>query len=262
MGTVSLSGHTGWGAVMPDTHAHDETRFFARLLSLADTLVTDFDLAGAATDLVDSCVEFLPVDDAGIMLVDEHGQLRVLASTSEETRFLEMFELQRKEGPCLDAFASEAPVLAPDFLHNGDRWPSFSAQAVTLGIRGVYALPMRLHEQTIGVLNLFCESPTELSETELHAAHRLATMATLGILTYRRKLGHEALTQQLQRALDGRVVIEQAKGMIAARAGVTLSIAFEMLRAAARSSRRPLADVAQDITLRGLDTRDLAPPNK
>jgi transcriptional regulator with GAF, ATPase, and Fis domain len=239
------------------THHDEEARLFSRLVSLADALVGDFDVLDTANALVHDCAEFLPVRDAGIMVENQQRRLQVLASTSAETRVLEFFELQSHEGPCLEAFSHGQTVVAPDLLHRGHRWRTFRAHALALGFRSAYAVPLHLHGKTVGALNLFCPTAHGLDADEVRLAHRLATMATLGILTHRTMRQHEVLAEQLQHALDVRVVIEQAKGVVAERAGVAMSTAAELLRAAARSSRRPLAVVSRDVIAGKLRTDDL-----
>ncbi len=226
---------------------HHEDFLFARLLSLADALAADFDVFGAADALVHACAEFLPVRDAGLMVENQQSRLQVLASTSQETRILEFLELQGNEGPCLDSFGSGALVEAPDLRHDGYRWPSFSRQALALGFASAYSVPLHIHDKTIGALNLFCTSLNGLDGAEIETAHKLATMATLGILTHRTVSRQDDLSRQLQHALDSRVVIEQAKGIVAERAGASMTAAFEILRSTARSSRRRLVDVAHDV---------------
>jgi len=230
--------------------ADAHTAVLARLATLADTLVAGFDPVDLADHLVSSCLEFLPVVNAGIMLDDQRGHLRVLASSSEETRLLELFELQNNEGPCLEAFTSGLSVTVPDLATEGLRWPMFTGEAMGLGIVGAYALPMRLKERTIGALNLFCDTRNALSEPQLRLGQVMSTMATLGILNHWTVQRHEVLAEQLGSALHSRVVIEQAKGVIAERSRVTMTVAFEMLRTAARASRRPLTQVATEVVTR------------
>jgi ANTAR domain/GAF domain len=238
---------------MAQTDDVDTTEFFDRLVTLADSLVSGFDLLELADQLVHDCVEFLPVRDAGIMLDDQRGSLRVLASTSEETRLLELLELQNDDGPCLEAFASSTTVSAPDLRASAGRWPGFEAEAAELGINGAYAVPMQLRDRTIGALNLFCATPVGLTEAEVRVAHVMATMATLGILNHWTVRRQEVLAEQLQHALGSRIVIEQAKGVIAERSQVDMGTAFGMLRSFARRSRRTLADVAGEVTQGRLD---------
>src|SRR4051812_33279519 len=159
-------------------------QLFERLLTLADTLVTGFDVVDLADRLVSSCLEFLPVTSAGIMLDDQRGTLRVLASSSEETRLLELFELQNNEGPCLEAFSTGTMIGEVDLEAAALRWPSFTHEAMFQGIRGAYAFPMQLRDRTIGVLNLFCDSREGLNAEQLRIAQVMSTMATLGILNH------------------------------------------------------------------------------
>jgi transcriptional regulator with GAF, ATPase, and Fis domain len=230
-----------------------DANFFDRLVALADSLVAGFDLVDLADQLVHSCVEFLPVRDAGIMIDDQRGTLRVLASTSEETRLLELLELQNNEGPCLEAFDTGVTVTAPDIHAPEGRWPSFEAEAGRLGIIGAYAVPMQLKERTIGALNLFCAEPVRLDDEQLRVAHAMSTMATLGILNHWTVRRQEVLAEQLQHALNSRIVIEQAKGVVAERSQVDMATAFEMLRSFARRSRRSLAAVASEVSQGRLD---------
>jgi len=217
--------------------AIDEGGLFARLVSLADTLIAGFDVIDLADQLVLSCLEFLPVSSAGIMLDDQRGNLKVLASSSEETHLLELFELQNNEGPCLEAFVSGRMVHA-QLDDARERWPSFTSEAVSQGILIAYALPMQLRDRTIGALNLFCDDSDALSTSDVRIAHVMTTMATLGIINHWTVRNQEVLAEQLQTALNGRIIIEQAKGVLAERAGVDMGTAFDMLRTSARGSAR------------------------
>lgn len=220
---------------------------FNRLVSLADSLVGGIDVIDVADGLVVSCMDFLPVQSVGIMLDDQRGNLRVLASSSEEVRLLELFELQNNEGPCLEAFASGALVSAIDLAAAKGRWPSFVPEAQAQGILAAYALPLQLNARTIGALNLFCSSQDAMTPEGLRIARMMATMATLGILNHWTVRRQERLAEQLQAALNSRIVIEQAKGVLAERSGVPMGVAFEMLRAAARTTRTQLSVVATEV---------------
>lgn len=223
-----------------------ETRLFDALLCLADTLTSGVNVVDLAGQLIDCCLELTNFTAAGILLDDHRGTLRVLASSSEETRALELLELQNRQGPCLDAFTSGIRVDAPDLVVARDRWPEFVAAAEAQGFRSAYAMPMRLRDRTIGALNLF-STQGQLSESDLRIAELLARMATIGIHNHRTIREQERLTDQLQTALNSRVVIEQAKGVVAQRAGISLGDAFEVLRQTARSSQRQLSEVAHDV---------------
>lgn len=226
----------------------NDPQLFASLLNLADALTTGFDVVDLADRLVISCLQLLPVQSASILLDDRRGSLRVLASSSEEAHVLELLEVQSREGPCLQAIATGEAVGIDHISSILRTWPKFFAEARAQGVVAAYALPMRLRDRTVGALNLFCEEPAGLGPADLRVAQTLTTMATIGLLSHRALQEQEVLTRQLQTALDSRVVIEQAKGVIAERAGISMSEAFAVLRRAARSHRRPLSDLAAEIT--------------
>jgi GAF domain-containing protein len=151
---------------------------FARTpVELADTLVADFDVVELLTRLADRCVDVLGVDAAGLMLAGPDGDLRVMASSSEAMRVLELFELQSKEGPCLDCYRSGQPVVNQDLAVVNPRWPRFALEAYGAGFRSVHALPMRLRATVIGALNLFHVEPGEMREGDVDAAQALADVA-------------------------------------------------------------------------------------
>lgn len=225
------------------TSTSDEV-LFATLIELADTTTTGFDLVSMSDRLVGACVEMLGVTAAGIMLGDQRQSLRVFASSSEETRILELLELQNNDGPCLEAFNTGAPIDGVDLSQFTARWPNFAAAAVAAGFNTAYAVPMRLRNQTIGALNLFHAGIEPLSARNVSVARVLADMAAIGIINHWSLRQQEVLAQQLQSALNTRVIIEQAKGVIAERRGMSPGEAFEYLRSTARSSQRPIAEVA------------------
>jgi GAF domain-containing protein len=224
-----------------------ETLLARTLVQLADTLVDDFDVVELLTLLADRCVEVLDVGAAGLMLVAPDGDLRVMASSSEAMRVLELFELQSLEGPCLDCFRSGQPVLNQDLRSASDRWPQFSAHALDAGFASVQAIPMRLRGTTIGALNLFHAEAGEMSEADLDAARAFADIATIAILQHRAGIEAQLLNEQLQNALNSRVIIEQAKGMVAERRDLTMEQAFAALRDHARNHNLRLVDVARDV---------------
>jgi GAF domain-containing protein len=221
---------------------------FARTpVELADTLVADFDVVELLTRLTDRCVEVLDVAAAGLMLVGPDADLRVMASSSEAMRLLELFELQSKEGPCLDCYRSGRPVMNQDLALVNSRWPRFSEKAIRAGFRSVNALPMRLRGTVIGALNLFRVEPGEMQEGEVDAAQALADVATIAILQHRATHEAQVVNQQLQHALNSRVVLEQAKGMVAERENLNMEQAFSALRNYARNHNLRLVDVAEAV---------------
>jgi GAF domain-containing protein len=224
-----------------------ETRGLHTLVELADNLVEDFDVIDLLTTLADRCVEVLGVASAGIMLATAPGDLQVLASSSEAMRDLELFEIQSQEGPCLDCHRTGVPVAHPDLTVGDSPWPRFGPQAIAAGYRAVHALPLRLRGTTIGALNLFDTASPGLGDDDLAIAQSFADVATIAVLQDRALLESHRLSTQLQEALTTRIVIEQAKGMVAERRGLTIDAAFEDLRAAARSSSIRLGEFAREI---------------
>lgn len=229
-------------------------QLFASLIYLADTLITGFDVIDLADRLMTTCQDLLGAEAAGITLESPQGELYVLASTSEEMRLLELIEIAHS-GPCLSAFQTGEIVRADDLKIDGEQWPEFATKALEEGYRSAYAFPMRLRDHIIGALNLFSRAPAALSERDQQVAQVLASMATIGLINHRAIRRQELLAEQLQSALDSRIAIEQAKGVIAEYAGVDMIAAFNLLRTAARSWRRPLGEVAAAIA-RGEIPRD------
>jgi GAF domain-containing protein len=184
------------------------------------------------------------VSAAGLLLDDQRGHLAVVASSSEETRLLELFQLQSNEGPCLDCVSSGAPVTSGDLEFDRDRWPLFVPVALDAGFRSVAAVPLRLRNQVIGGLNLFDAKAKQVVAEDRRLAQALADVATIGILQHRSAHRSVQLAEQLQHALNSRVVIEQAKGVLAERNGVGMDVAFVALRQHARNANLKLTDVA------------------
>lgn len=222
-------------------------------VELADTLVADFDVIDFLHTVVTRGVQLLNADAAAIMLADQHGGLHVLASSSEETRLLELYELQNDEGPCLDCFRLGRPVAGDDLAALRSAWPAFTDRLAGLGFRSAQALPMRLRRSTIGALNLFRRQPGRLSDADLGIGQAMADVATVGLIQERTIAASELLATQLQTALTSRVRLEQAKGVLAQRAGLAMDQAFELMRAYARTRGRRLGDVAARIIAGAFD---------
>jgi GAF domain-containing protein len=231
-----------------------ETILSDLFVALADTLVDDFDVAELLDRLVQTCVEVLDVAAAGVLLLDGRQRLNLVASTSHSVEELEVFQVQADEGPCLDCARTRRPLEVPDLDVGGSRWPRFSATARALGFRAVNALPLRLRSQAIGGLNLFHSEPMVMPARDVHVAQALADVATIGILQQQHVQQAAILTDQLEGALTSRIVIEQAKGILAQSGNVTMSVAFAQLRQYARDHNLKLSAVAQ-----GTVDRDIAP---
>ena len=222
-------------------------------VELADTLVADFDMIDFLHTLTERSVELLQADAAGLILVDSQDQLHVLASTTDQARVLELFELQASEGPCLDCFGTGQPVVNIDLAEVEARWPRFQAATTAAGFRSVHALPLRLRGQVIGAMNLFCRNQASLSDDDLAVGQALADVATIGLLQERTVRHGEIVAEQLQAALNSRILIEQAKGVLAERTGIDVDAAFAVLRAYARSNGSKLSIVAAAVIDGSLD---------
>ncbi len=216
------------------------------LVEMADTLVDDFDVIDFLHVLTERCVQLLGVSAAGLLLTDGQDTLQVVAASSERTRLLELFQLQTDEGPCVDCFRTGQPVSVAD-LSSAGKWPSFTAAAAEIGFAAVHALPMRLRTEVIGALNFFDVSPGALDVDKLRIGQAMADVATIGLLQQRAISQRDALTDQLQTALNSRVLIEQAKGIVAERLHLDMAAAFTLLRGTARSHNRRLSDLARAV---------------
>jgi transcriptional regulator with GAF, ATPase, and Fis domain len=216
-------------------------------IELSDTLVDDFDIIDFLDRLADRCSELLGVSACGILLADHHGALNLVAASTEQARLVELVQVQNLEGPCLDAYTSGRPVQAADLRDPDPRWPRFSAAAVEAGYVSVQALPMRLRTSVLGAVNLLSEVPAPLSDDTIALGQALADAATIGIVHQRAQARQEIVTEQLQTALNSRILIEQAKGFLTHSLGTGVEEAFAVLRAYARANNRRLTDVADDV---------------
>ena len=226
-------------------------------VELADTLVDDFDVIDLLIRLADRCVEVLDVEAAGIMLAAPDGQLRVMASSSEAMRVLELFEIQAQEGPCLDSHRTGLPVVNQDLAAVNGRWPRFAAEAVAAGFNSAHAFPMRLRGSVIGALNLFRTEPGEMGAADIEVAQAFADAATIALLQHRAAQEAQVINDQLTHALNSRVVLEQAKGMVAERLNLDMEASFAALRGHARNHNLRLVDLAEAVISGALVATDL-----
>ena len=224
------------------------------MVELADTLVADFDVVDLLTLLTTRCREVLEVDEAGLLIAGAGGELRTMASSSDRVRLLDLFQLQAEEGPCLDCFRTGERIVNRDMSAPSGQWPRFAAEARAAGFTTVHAFPMRLRGTVLGALNLFTRQPATLGPDDILAAQALADIATIAILQTRAAEEALSLTEQLTNALNSRIVIEQAKGVVAERRNLSITDAFELLRQHARAHNVRLATLAGAV----VDNTDLA----
>ncbi len=237
------------GATLGSMAAVMDERLAQTFVELADTLVGGFDLMEFLHMLTERCVELLEVDAAGLLLADAGGTLQLVAASTEQARVAELFQIQNDEGPCLDSYRTGQPVIVADITADdaAARWPRFAAAAWEMGFAAVHAIPMRLRDQVIGTLNLFGTAPDSLDPAVARAARALVDIATIGILQERATREQELVAGQLQVALNSRVIIEQAKGILAERMRVTPDQAFIVLRAYSRNHNYPFTQLAADV---------------
>lgn len=224
-----------------------EERIIGTFVELADSIVDDFDVVEFLHRLTIRAAELLDCQEAGILLADSGGSLRVMASSSEEGAALELLQSQNGEGPCWDAHHEGRLVSSQDLEIDGGRWPGFSPTALRSGFRSVQAVPMRARGETIGALNLFRSETGPIAAQDVPLAQGMADMAAISLLRERSAREARTVVTQLHGALRSRVVIEQAKGVLAERAQIDIASAFARMRDHARSTHQRLGDVARDL---------------
>jgi GAF domain-containing protein len=219
-------------------------------MTLTDALVDGYDVVDLLHTIVDTCCALVNASACGIVLVNDHRQLEVVASTNERSRLVELMQLRIGGGPSVECYATGRSVSVRDLAEDEAQWPVFRAHALDQNFRAVHAAPLRLRAETIGSLNLFWDEPYLLDPRDAGVVQSLAHVATIGILQERAVRESTIAKEQLQRALNSRVVIEQAKGVVAQTRNVTMDQAFSRIRAHARTQQLPLAVVADGIVNR------------
>lgn len=233
----------------PGTRERDIVRAF---VDLSNELVDQYDVVDMLARLTANCAGLLDVASAGLLLADGRGVLHLVASSSERAHHLEVFQLQRDEGPCLDCFRTREAVVVPDLAAEEERWPQFTRAARRVGFQSVHALPMRLHDAVLGTLGLFGDETGRLEDEDLALAQALVHVASVAIVNEKSAADRATVNAQLQVALTSRVVVEQAKGVLAQLGSLRMDEAFAVLRRYARDEGRKLSDVAADVVARSL----------
>jgi GAF domain-containing protein len=228
-------------------------------VEVADTLVDEFDVIEFLQMLADRVAGIVDASAVALLLADQHGRLRFMAASDENTRLLELFQVQSQDGPCLDAFNTARPVVNVDLRATGGRWPRFVPHATASGFRSVHAFPLRLRRDVIGVMNLFGRHAGGLDDKDVQVVQALADVAAIGLLQERAISRAEVLTEQLQGALNSRIIIEQAKGAIAQAHSISVDAAFELIRGHSRRNNRRLSEVARLVVTDLASVPDLCP---
>ncbi len=226
-------------------------------VSLASSLAKGEDVIDLLTGLTSDCVQLLDIDSAGLLLADPQGVLHVMAASSERARILEVFQVQRGDGPCRDSYLRGEPVSVPDLTEEADRWPLFVPAARQAGFVSVHALPMRLRDNRLGTLGLFGTAVGELEPADLGLGQALADVASVALVSDRAATDRNVVNEQLQTALVSRVLLEQTKGILAQQGNLDMEQAFKVLRGYARDHNLRLSDVSQAVVSRQLRAGDL-----
>ena len=215
-------------------------------VEVADTLVDDFDLVEFLQMLTHRVAALFETGEVGLLLADQRNRLNFMAASDESARLIELFQLQHNDGPCLDAFRTARPVTNVDLAAASGQWPKFAPRAFQAGFRSVHAFPLRLRKEVIGAMSVF-GSATELDAADTRIVQALADVAVIGLLQERAIRRGELLTEQLQQALNSRILIEQAKGIVAQARGVGPDEAFVLIRNHSRNNNQRLSDLAGAI---------------
>ncbi|HVE62392.1 MAG TPA: GAF and ANTAR domain-containing protein [Mycobacteriales bacterium] len=229
-----------------------EDEIVRAFISIAGGLVSGLDVMDVLSQLTADCSRLLDVSAAGILLADPRGGLHVVAASSERTEELEAFQVQRGQGPCHDCYNDGRPVLVADLAAEAARWPAFVPHAQALGYASVHAVPLRLRGNVLGAMGLFGTSAGALNDTDLRLGQALADVATVALIQDRAAADSAAVNEQLQHALDSRVMLEQAKGVLSYSGALDMPQAFELLRNFARHNNLKIAEVAAALVNRTL----------
>jgi GAF domain-containing protein len=228
----------------------------ATLVELADSPDADFGETTYSGRLALRLAQLLAPAEVGVLIGDASA-LKAAAASTERAHDLVSLEAGHGEGPGTACYNSGQPVLNESLIVAGGRWPRFAAAASAAGFGIVSSLPIRRHHETVGVINVLGAGEDPLGATETSLAQILAEAAAIAVLQQRALRRSTQTTAQLQRALDSRVLIEQAKGAVAARLGITPEAAFGLLRGFARRHNRSLAEVAGETIGGKLPTHEL-----
>jgi GAF domain-containing protein len=230
---------------------YSQPLFLQTLSRFAVILPARYDLEAALSELTESVTAVLGLGGSGVTMAEE-GRLRFVTAVSQVSAALERVQEEHQAGPCRDAYESGEVVRVTDVREESARWPAFSAAATQLAVAGVAGIPMRLDDQIIGALNLYSHEPRQWSDGDVAVAGVLADVATSYVVNASKLRQQEQLSEQLQAALESRVVIEQAKGITAHKNAVTIDQAYQLMRRHARNNNASLRVVAEAIVAVGL----------
>lgn len=227
----------------------DPDRLATLYADLADDRRTGNDVG---VRLCDTCVEVLEVDGAGIMLMSDGEHLGTLGVSNEVMTVVEDLQFTLGEGPCIDAYWSDFPILEPDLDQPAtNRWPAFSGPAVKAGVRAVFGFPLLGGGSNLGALDLYCERPGDLRAEQVNDAVTMAEVISTTILAIQSQTEPGELSDSLD-ATTNHAIVHQASGMLSVQLDIDVADALVRIRAEAYTAGRPVDDVARDIVGRRL----------
>jgi hypothetical protein len=230
-----------------------EARINQAFVRVADTLMDSYDIVDLLVTLVQECTDLLDTEAGGLLIANSAGELELIASSSEDAEFVEVMQLAAGAGPCVDCYTSGVAVSVGNIDKSGEKWPQFRAAALERGFHSIHATPMRLRGAVIGTMNLLSVREGELVARDAALAQALADVAIIGILQERSLRDPNIIIEQLQLALDTRIMVEQAKGVLAYTRSLSMDEAFNALRSYAREHKLTLRTVAENVVNRTLD---------
>lgn len=226
--------------------------FVSSMRDFVASMTRNYDATRMCYELSDRVVDVLDADGAGVTVADRDGLLRYVTATDERAARIERVQEETQQGPCMSAYLADEAVAVSD-VREVDRWPEYMEVADDLGFHSVLGVPLVSEVSKVGALNIYNESPRVWSEDDISAAWVFADMATVYLLRTSQLQEASRLAEQLQGALDSRVLIEQAKGMVARRNDIDVDEAFRLIRSHARDHRLGLSDLARDVVDRRID---------
>ena len=232
--------------------ATDRSKLADPSAHLAQLLTGDSETNEALQDLVDRTADVLGITGAAVTLM-EGDRIRPIVVAGGAVLPVEEAQEEARDGPAVEACALGAPVLVTDMRREETRWPALRAVAAATGIVAAAGIPMILEESVIGALDLYDSAPRDWSTAGIETAVWLAEMTAAFLANAQRMYRFRQTAEQLQEALDSRVVIEQAKGMLASDRKVSVDEAFKLMRAHARRNQLSLHAVAEAV----VDSREL-----
>ncbi|MFJ8827480.1 GAF and ANTAR domain-containing protein [Streptomyces sp. NPDC102467] len=235
-----------------------EQQLARAFVALADTVSPGFDPLALFETLVGDCVQLLDVQASAVMMADARGGLRTMAASDEQAAFLELLQLQTGRGPCMQCYRSKTPVHVTDLEQAKDQWPRLVSAALDAGFRSMHALPLRVHEQIIGAVNLFRTSPGNMNADDTAVGQALADIAALSLLNWTNEAPRDGdIITRVQSAIVAKATVEMAKGMIARYGGLSIPDASTALHAYTQRRQARLSETAQALTERTLDLAEI-----